>query len=137
MEAVAACLKFFMGLALVHFQKYWLLSVWLILMYALSFYRSQNVLCLLIQFLLPDQKFNCIFCATTKQAKKLEIIFWSCKKHFGTCGRVQNRGFAFAWRTYSHHSIKCPGSIKRPGLEFFKKSLLNIPYFRKKESLKS
>jgi hypothetical protein len=26
LEAVAACLKFFMGLALVHFQKYWLLS---------------------------------------------------------------------------------------------------------------
>ena len=26
MEAVAACLKIFMGLALVHFQKYWLLS---------------------------------------------------------------------------------------------------------------
>ena len=25
MEAVAACLKIFMGLALVHFQKYWLL----------------------------------------------------------------------------------------------------------------
>ena len=26
MEAVAACLKIFIGLALVHFQKYWLLS---------------------------------------------------------------------------------------------------------------
>ena len=30
--------------------------------------------------------------------------------------------------TYSHHSIKRTGSIKRPGLEFFKKSLLNVPY---------
>ena len=30
--------------------------------------------------------------------------------------------------TYSHHSIKRTGSIKRPGLKFFKKSLLNIPY---------
>ena len=29
---------------------------------------------------------------------------------------------------YSHHSIKHTGSITRPGLEFFKKSLLNVPY---------
>ena len=30
--------------------------------------------------------------------------------------------------TYSHHSIKRTGSIKRPGLVFSKKSLLNVPY---------
>ena len=29
LEAVAACLKIFMGLALVHFQKYWLLRTYL------------------------------------------------------------------------------------------------------------
>ena len=27
---------------------------------------------------------------------------------------------------YSHHSIKRTGSIKQPGLEFFKKSPLNV-----------
>ena len=36
---------------------------------------------------------------------------------------------------YSHHSIKRTGSIKRPGLTFFKKSLLNVPYDRKNEGL--
>ena len=29
---------------------------------------------------------------------------------------------------YSHHSIKCTGSIKQPALEFFKNTLLNVPY---------
>ena len=36
---------------------------------------------------------------------------------------------------YSHHSIKRTGSIKRPGFEFYKKSLLNVPYDRKKEGV--
>ena len=36
---------------------------------------------------------------------------------------------------YSHHSIKRTGSIKRPGLEFFKNSLLSVPYDRKNEGL--
>ena len=43
--------------------------------------------------------------------------------------------FTFSF-TYSHHSIKRPGSIKPPGLEFFKKSLLTIPYDRKNEHCK-
>ena len=36
--------------------------------------------------------------------------------------------------TYSHHSIKRTGSIKRPGLIFFKKSLLNVPYDQKNKA---
>jgi hypothetical protein len=36
---------------------------------------------------------------------------------------------------YSHHSIKRTGSIKRPDLEFFKKSLLNVQYDPKNEGL--
>ena len=32
---------------------------------------------------------------------------------------------------YSYNSIKRTCSIKRPGLEFFKKTLLNVPYHRK------
>jgi hypothetical protein len=31
-------------------------------------------------------------------------------------------------QTYSYNSIKRTCSIKRPGLEFFKKTLLNVPY---------
>ena len=30
--------------------------------------------------------------------------------------------------SYSHHSIKRPGSIKRPAFKVFKKSLLNVQY---------
>ena len=37
--------------------------------------------------------------------------------------------------TYSHHSIKRTRSIKRPGLEIFKKSLLNVPFDQKNEGL--
>ena len=37
--------------------------------------------------------------------------------------------------SYSHHSIKRTGSIKRPGLKIFKKSLLNVPYHQKNEGL--
>ena len=36
---------------------------------------------------------------------------------------------------YSHHSIKRTGSIKQPGLIFFKESLLKVPYDRKNEGL--
>ena len=36
---------------------------------------------------------------------------------------------------YSHHTIKRTGLIKGPGLEFFKKSLLNVPYDQKNEGL--
>ena len=32
---------------------------------------------------------------------------------------------------YSYNSIKRICSIKRPGLEFFKKILLNVPYYHK------
>ena len=39
------------------------------------------------------------------------------------------------WDAYSHHSIKRTGSIKRPVLIFFKKSLLNVPYDQKNEGL--
>ena len=37
--------------------------------------------------------------------------------------------------TSSHHFIKRTSSIKRPVLEFFKKSLLNVRYERKNEGL--
>ena len=35
-----------------------------------------------------------------------------------------------ATTTYSYNSIKRICSIKRPGLEFFKNILLNVPYHR-------
>ena len=35
------------------------------------------------------------------------------------------------FRSYSYNSIKRTCSIKRPGLDFFKKSLLNVPYYHK------
>ena len=43
----------------------------------------------------------------------------------------------YFWPTYSYNSIKRTCSIKRPGLEFFKKSLLNDQYDLKNEVLNS
>ena len=44
---------------------------------------------------------------------------------------------AYVYLNYSYHSIKRTVSIKRPGLDFFKKSLLNDQYDLKNKFLSS
>ena len=63
--------------------------------------------------------FLCTF-AFTRNAKFFKFSNSKCI----SCG---NSGID-KYKRYSHHSIKRTGSIKRPGLKFFKKSLLNVPY---------
>ena len=50
-------------------------------------------------------------------------------KSIGVIGSIVKN--TWSTLTYSYNSIKRTCSIKRPGLDFFKKSLLNVPYYHK------
>ena len=57
-------------------------SVFFVFTYALSFYRSQNVLCLSKQFG-PHQKLNCILCCSKLFCASTKNEFTELKSSFG------------------------------------------------------